>query len=469
MKNFNYYLLALRVSSSPLVLVLFLLATGAGFGPASVLARTAGAGGVPTVRQLPRVTAAPAAVLVDYCFTTPDYAFKAETVGPDVTFTFHPLGATVGGSLAIVYIREGATGAYPGYTMVQNGAGDFLFTKAIANGVVTSVYFTYQVGAGGPQRNNATAPHSYTVGTDCTVSASNVPPTVSLTAPATGATFAAPATINLTATAADADGTVSKVEFYQGTTLLGQVLTAPYVFNWTGVIGDSYSLTAKATDNGNASTTSAPVNILVQSSDGYCATRLDYAYSAVTIGSSVAFTFHPLGATVGGNLAIVFIRESPVGAYPGYTMVRNAAGDFTFSKIIAGGAVTSVYFTYQIGAGGPQQTSLTAPHSYTVGTSCRIATATGTKGAALATALTVAPIPTHEGASLAFTTGHNTPYEVSLYNLNGARIHLIGQGRAIGDRAVQLSVPTAELANGIYLVKLVTDDSVVTQRLVVSH
>ena len=161
-------------------------------------------------------------MLVNYCFATPDYAFKAKTVGPDATFTFHPLGVTAGGTLAIVYIREGANGAYPGYAMVRNAAGDFLFTKAIARGVVTSVYFTYQVGAGRPQQNTAAAPHSYTVGTDCTVSAANIPPTVNLTAPAAGATFAAPATIHLTATAADADGTISKVEFYQSTALRGK-------------------------------------------------------------------------------------------------------------------------------------------------------------------------------------------------------------------------------------------------------
>jgi hypothetical protein len=40
--------------------------------------------------------------------------------------------------------------------------------------------------------------------------ASNVAPTVNLTAPATGATYVAPATVNLTANAADSDGTVAR-------------------------------------------------------------------------------------------------------------------------------------------------------------------------------------------------------------------------------------------------------------------
>ena len=91
----------------------------------------------------------------------------------------------------------------------------------------------------------------------------NVPPTVSLTAPVNGASYVAPASITLTATAADSDGTISKVEFLQGTTVIGTVTSAPYTFAWTNVAAGSYALTARATDNGNAVTTSSPVNITV--------------------------------------------------------------------------------------------------------------------------------------------------------------------------------------------------------------
>ena len=44
----------------------------------------------------------------------------------------------------------------------------------------------------------------------------NSQPTVTLTQPSNGATFTAPATVNLAATASDADGTVTKVEFFNG-------------------------------------------------------------------------------------------------------------------------------------------------------------------------------------------------------------------------------------------------------------
>ena len=93
----------------------------------------------------------------------------------------------------------------------------------------------------------------------------NIPPTVSLTSPAGGASFTAPANITLTASAADTDGTITKVEFFHGGTNLIATLTEefPYTFNWTNVAAASYTLTAKATDNSGATTTSAPVNITV--------------------------------------------------------------------------------------------------------------------------------------------------------------------------------------------------------------
>jgi chitinase len=96
----------------------------------------------------------------------------------------------------------------------------------------------------------------------------NTPPTVSLTAPTANASFTAPASITLQATASDADGTIAKVQFFNGSTSLGAVTAAPYSFTWSNVAAGTYSLTAVATDNGGATTTSAAVSIQVTSSSG---------------------------------------------------------------------------------------------------------------------------------------------------------------------------------------------------------
>jgi hypothetical protein len=105
-------------------------------------------------------------------------------------------------------------------------------------------------------------------------SGSNLPPVVSIISPPDGAVFHGPTNIQILAKAFDADGSVTNAEFFANGQDLGAGLivvldppgvngiTGPvYFFNWQNVqIGD-YALTAVATDNDGASTTSAPVNI----------------------------------------------------------------------------------------------------------------------------------------------------------------------------------------------------------------
>jgi hypothetical protein len=105
---------------------------------------------------------------------------------------------------------------------------------------------------------------------------SNLPPAVSIVNPTNGAVFYTPVNISLLARAADPDGSVTNVEFFAGTTDLGRgqpvVLDPPgvngvtglvYFLNWQNVPANTWSLTAVVTDNGGASTTSAPVKITV--------------------------------------------------------------------------------------------------------------------------------------------------------------------------------------------------------------
>ncbi|HEX7333219.1 MAG TPA: Ig-like domain-containing protein [Pyrinomonadaceae bacterium] len=97
-----------------------------------------------------------------------------------------------------------------------------------------------------------------------TVNPPNQAPTVSLTSPSAGQIFPAPANITLSANANDADGIVTKVQFFRGgSTLVAEDTSAPFTFNWTNVAAGNYSLTAKAFDNAGATTTSAAVAITV--------------------------------------------------------------------------------------------------------------------------------------------------------------------------------------------------------------
>ncbi|WP_025668004.1 Ig-like domain-containing protein, partial [Aquimarina megaterium] len=90
-------------------------------------------------------------------------------------------------------------------------------------------------------------------------------PVVNITSPSNGATYTAGSSVVVNATATD-DGTVTKVEFFNGTTKLGEDTTNPYSYTITNAQSGSYSLTAVATDNENNQTTSDPV--VIRSSTG---------------------------------------------------------------------------------------------------------------------------------------------------------------------------------------------------------
>lgn len=91
----------------------------------------------------------------------------------------------------------------------------------------------------------------------------NVTPAVNIASPLDGASFNAGANITVTATASDSDGTVAKVEFFQGNVKLGESLTTPYRVVWNNVIEGRYTLTALATDNDGGSSISPPIVVLV--------------------------------------------------------------------------------------------------------------------------------------------------------------------------------------------------------------
>ncbi|MEO8617639.1 MAG: S8 family serine peptidase [Luteolibacter sp.] len=103
--------------------------------------------------------------------------------------------------------------------------------------------------------------------------ASNPPPQVALTAPLTGAAYLPGAPVTLSATATDmalgrGPGSVSQVEFFNGTTSLGVFTTVPYTLDWTPPASGTYTLTAKATDSESAVATSTAATITVLTGDG---------------------------------------------------------------------------------------------------------------------------------------------------------------------------------------------------------
>jgi GH18 family chitinase len=156
----------------------------------------------------------------------------------------------------------------------------------------------------------------------------NPAPTTSITSPANGATFTTPATVNIAANAADtAPGTVSKVDFYNGSTLLGTDTSSPYTFSWTNVAAGTYTLTTKATDNQGAVTTSAAISITVNTSTNPAPT------TSITSPANGATFTAPATVNIAANAADTSPGTvSKVDFYNGSTLLgTDTSSPYTFS------------------------------------------------------------------------------------------------------------------------------------------
>ncbi|MFI0964960.1 glycoside hydrolase family 48 protein [Streptomyces sp. NPDC021080] len=179
----------------------------------------------------------------------------------DLTITNRGTDAINGWTLTYAYTgNQALTNGWNG-TWSQSGK-NVTVKNAAWNGTIgagTAVTTGAQFGYSGTN----TAPASYAVnGTTCT--GAHQPPITVLTSPAAGAVYTQGDSVPLAATAAAADGaTVSKVEFYDDTTLLGTDTSSPYTLSASGLAVGAHSIVAKAYDSLGASADSTPVGITV--------------------------------------------------------------------------------------------------------------------------------------------------------------------------------------------------------------
>ncbi len=155
----------------------------------------------------------------------PDVSITSPGTGDIVAtnFTIAANAFDVDGNGTITKVEFFANGNKLG----EAGNAPFLFAW---NNVASGTYSLTVTATDGAGASTTSSPISVTV---------DSAPTITITSPTSAALFSAPATINLNASASDSDGTVSKVEFFQGSIKIGEVTTAPYNLVWTSVAGGS--------------------------------------------------------------------------------------------------------------------------------------------------------------------------------------------------------------------------------------
>src|ERR1035437_3677486 len=241
---------------------------------------------------------------------------------PSVTIT-NPVTGTVFIAPANVTIQASASDTDGTVTNVQFRIGSPILTNkpsapffAVTNNLAAG---SYTLSAIASDNLGAKTTNSVNIIVDA-------PPSVTITNPASGAVFTAPANVTVQASASDSDGTVTNVQFLIGSTVLTNKVTAPFSAVTNNLPAGNYTLSAIASDNLGAKTTnsmsiivdappsititnpasdtvlSAPANVIIKASasdtDG-TVTNVQFLVGSIVLTNTAAVPF----SAVTNNLA----------------------------------------------------------------------------------------------------------------------------------------------------------------------
>ena len=301
--------------------------------------------------------AAAAATLL--CLSVPFCGFGATVSVTVVNFAFVPAATNIFAGDRVIWTW--VTGANA-HNVTSTSSPQAWTASGTLNGPAT---FTNTFGSSG------TFPYKCTIHmfTGSIIVATNLPPTVTITNPVSGTVFAAPANVTIKASAADADGTVTNVQFLVGAAVLTNETAAPFSAVTNNLAAGSYTLSAIASDNLGAQTTNS-ISITV---DAPPTVTITNPASGTVLAAPANATIKASAADTDGTVTNVqFLVGTTVltneVAAPFFGVTNNlAVGSYTFSAVVtdnagltATNAVTvSVITPVQVTLGAPTQLSST--------------------------------------------------------------------------------------------------------------
>jgi plastocyanin len=239
-------------------------------------------------------------------------------VGPSLTDTFSPNIVNINVGDQIIWTWQATfhsttsgtlSGTPPTATPNPNGIWD--------SGVVTSLphSFTNSFPSAGNFPFFCSIHYNFGMTGQVNVAAVALPPTVSITNPVNNATFSAPASFTLAATAASSGGSVTNVQFFQGATSLGNATTSPYSVLVNSLAAADYTFSAVASDNSGLTATNAVTIHVV--------TPVAIVLSAPQFLPPADFRFN---YTANSGLTYVIQRSSSLSSGSWTTLSTNVAG-----------------------------------------------------------------------------------------------------------------------------------------------
>ena len=194
---------------------------------------------------------------------TPNPTSQTVAAGASTTYAINTAvisGAAQTINLSVSGLPAGASGTFSPASVTAGGSSTL--TVAVAAGTGASTTNFTITGTGASATHNASA--------SLTITNNNVPPTVAITSPASGATVSG--VVNVAATASDTDGTIASVRFNLPDGTSATVTSPPFATTWNSATvpdGAGRVITATATDDRGA-TASSSVTVTVANGGGAC-------------------------------------------------------------------------------------------------------------------------------------------------------------------------------------------------------
>ncbi|WP_162926881.1 glycosyl hydrolase [Flavobacterium psychrotrophum] len=283
----------------------------------------------------------------------------------------------------------------------------------------------------------------------------NASPSVTINTPLNGANYVQGATVIINASSTDLDGTITSVKFYDGTTLIGEDTTAPYSFEWASPGVGNHSITAVATDNGNAQGTSQVVTITI--SELMTCTEISNEAQQGAFSTGYRATFETVGNTVKINFELLDTDKVGVVAYLwqqtpfAETQMDNVSG-LSFSKTLNGQTVGQD-ITYAVKFAFAGGLAVTKYFTYTVGDNCSLSV----ENPQWSQYVTLYPNPSrsivHIDSKLAIVS------KIEIYSVLGSKM--------METTATEINVES--LSEGLYFVKIYTGNKSITRKLLVER
>ena len=214
----------------------------------------------------------------------------------------------------------------------------------------------------------------------------NSTPSISITSPNEGTSFEEGTDINITTSVSDLDGTVTLVEFYDGTEKIGEDTSDPFTLLWSNVAIGIHQISAVATDDASDQGTSQIINISVEEvsscseiSNEAQQGSFSIGYEALfeTVGSQVTISFTLLDTDKTGVVAYLWqenpFTETQMDQVSGLTFSKTISGltqgetiSYACKFAFAGGLAVTRYISYVVGNDCSGEGDTEAPTNFSV-------------------------------------------------------------------------------------------------------